>query len=134
MAAADVGSAAGARASDRVELVDEDDRGRRGLRLLEEVANPGGAHADDHLDELRGRHLEEGDAGLARHGASQERLSGAGRTREQDSPWDPSPEPAVLLGIAQEIHDFAELRLGLVDPRDVRERHGLVGGLHTPGP
>jgi hypothetical protein len=36
-----------------VELVDEDDGRRVLLTRLEEIAHAAGAHADDHLDELR---------------------------------------------------------------------------------
>ncbi len=71
----------GPRASDGVELVDEDDRGGGRLGLGEQVAHPAGADADDHLDELGGRHLEEGHLGLARHGAREQRLPGARGTR-----------------------------------------------------
>eukprot|EP00976_Prorocentrum_cordatum_P099412 1191825-Prorocentrum_minimum.AAC.2 len=41
-------------AADGVNLVDEDDAGRLRLRLLEEVAHAGGAHADEELHELGG--------------------------------------------------------------------------------
>src|SRR5207253_6790083 len=37
-------------APDGVDLVDEDDGGGAGLGLLEQVAYPAGAHADEHLD------------------------------------------------------------------------------------
>ena len=73
--------AAGARAADRVELVDEDDRRRGLLGLLEEVAHAGGADADDRLDELGRGAGEERHAGLAGHGAGQQRLARAGLAR-----------------------------------------------------
>src|SRR5438876_10295820 len=61
-----------------VQLVDEDGR-RRGLGgLLEEVAHARRAHADDHLDELRGAQAEEGDASLAGDRAGEEGLPRAG--------------------------------------------------------
>jgi hypothetical protein len=43
-------------AADGVDLVDEDDGGRLGLGLLEEVAHAAGADAHEHLDEVRARH------------------------------------------------------------------------------
>ena len=43
----------------RVELVDEDDAGRLGFGLGEQIAHPRGAHADEHLDELRSGQAEE---------------------------------------------------------------------------
>ena len=39
-------------ATDRVDLVDEDDAGAVLLGLLEQVTHPGGADADEHLDEV----------------------------------------------------------------------------------
>ncbi len=41
--------------ADRVDLVDEDDGRRVGLGLLEQVADPAGADADEHLDEVGAR-------------------------------------------------------------------------------
>jgi hypothetical protein len=50
VAAAHAGAAVPA---DGVDLVDEDDAGAVLLRLLEQVAHPAGADADEHLDEVR---------------------------------------------------------------------------------
>src|SRR5205085_969113 len=50
--AAEARDAGCARASDRVELVDEDDRGRGLLRLREQVTDTRSADADDRLHEL----------------------------------------------------------------------------------
>ena len=50
VAAAQPGAAV---AADRVDLVDEDDRRRVGLGLLEQVAYAAGTDADEHLDEVR---------------------------------------------------------------------------------
>ena len=52
-------------ASDRVDLVDEDDAGRVLLALLEEVAHARGADADEHLDEVGARDREERHVRLA---------------------------------------------------------------------
>ena len=132
VAAGDVRAAGRSRAADRVELVDEDDRGRGGLGLLEQIAHARGADPDDHLDELRGRHLEERNARLAGDRAGQQRLAGSGRAAEQDAARDPAAEPQVLVGVLEEVDDLGELVLGLVDPRHVGERHRLLGGLHPP--
>ncbi len=113
--------AAAALAADRVELVDEDDRGRGLLGLLEEVAHAAGADADDHLDELRRRDREERHVGLAGDGARQQRLAGAGRAGEQDALGDHRAEAAVPVRVAQEVDDLDELVLGLVDAGDVVE-------------
>jgi hypothetical protein len=121
-----------ARAPDRVDLVDEDDRGGCGLRLREEVAYPRRADADDHLDELRGRHREERDARLAGNGSRQQRLAGSRRPGQEDASRDARPEPAVLARLAEEVDDLGQLLLGLVDSRHVLERDALLRRLVLP--
>ena len=90
VAAAESGDARRTRAADRVELVDEDDRRRGLLRLLEQVAHARCADADDRLDELRRRHREERDVGLARDRPREQRLAGAGRAGQQHAVRDPA--------------------------------------------
>ena len=131
--AADPAHVARARAADRVQLVDEDDRRRRLLGLLEQVAHARGAHAHDRLDELRGRNGEEGGVGLARHRACQQRLAGPRRPVEQHAAWDPRAELRVALRVLQEVHDLDQLVLGLVDPGYVVEGDSvLLAGLDPP--
>jgi hypothetical protein len=110
------------RATDRVKLVDEDDRRCRLLGLREQVTHPRCAHPDDRLDELRGRDREERCVRLAGHRASQQRLTRPRRARQQHPVRHPSTQPAVSCGVTQKVHDFGQLRLRLIDPRDVRER------------
>src|SRR5665647_2306037 len=70
VAAAEAGAAVPA---DGVDLVDEDDRRGVLLGLVEQVAHPGRADADEHLDEVRTGDRVERHAGLARDGASRVR-------------------------------------------------------------
>jgi hypothetical protein len=114
--AADAGAAATA---DGVELVDEDDRRARLARLLEQVAHAAGADADEHLHELRGRDGEERHAGLAGHGARQQRLAGAGRADQQHALGDLGADAQVLLRVLQEVDDLLELLLRLGVAGDV---------------
>jgi hypothetical protein len=127
MAATPGEGAAGA--AECIELVDEDDGRRLGARLLEEVAYAGSAHADEHLHELRTADREERHAGLAGHGLRQQRLARAGRPDQQHALGHAAAETAVFLRVLQEVDDFLELGLGLVDAGDVGERH-LGVGLH----
>jgi hypothetical protein len=121
-----------ARAADRVELVDEDD-GRRGLsRFLEQIAHARGSHADDRLDELRGRHGEERCVGFAGDRTRQERLARARLAAQEDAVRNAPTELAVAVRLAQEVHDLAQLVLRLVDPRDVGERHPAAAGRVAP--
>ena len=100
-AAADPGRA------DGVELVDEDDRGRVLARLLEELADPRGAEAGEHLDERRGALRVEVRARRARDGLRDERLPGAGRAVEQDPARHARAEPLEALAVAQELDHLA---------------------------
>ena len=119
VAAAQAGAAL---AADRVDLVDEDDARAVLLGLLEQVAHPGGADADEHLDEVRTRDREERNPGLTRDGAGQQRLAGAGRAVEQHALGDLGAERLIPRRVLQEVLDLVELLDRLVDACDVGER------------
>src|SRR5207247_6730673 len=91
--AAEAGAAV---AADSIDLVHEDDARGGLLRLLEEVADARGADADEHLDEVRAGDREERYARLAGHGTSEQRLTGAGRSVEQQALRDPRGGPREL--------------------------------------
>src|SRR4029450_965390 len=106
--------------ADRVDLVEEHERGSLLLGLLEQLADPRGAQANEHLDELGARHEEERHVGLAGDGAGEKGLAASRRTEEQHALRDPAPEPLVLLRVAQELDDLLELLLRLVHPPERR--------------
>ena len=128
VAAAVAGNAARPRAADRVQLVDEHDRRSVRLRLLEQVPHPRGAYADDRFDELRGGHRVEGNVRLAGDRAREQCLACPGRAGEENAVRDPAAEAPVLVGVAQEVDDLAQLVLRLLDAGDVRERHLVARG------
>ena len=97
------------------------------LRLLEQVADPGRADADEHLDELRTRDREERHAGLACDGAREQGLAGPRRADQQDALRNARAKAAEALALGQEGDDLAQLDLGFVDAGDVVEGHaGLL--------
>ncbi len=111
-----------ARLAERVELVDEDDAGRLGLGLREQVAHARGADADEHLDELGAAQAEEGHLGLAGHGAREQRLARARAGRPAARPSGSGRRGSVyFFGFLQELDDLLQLLLGLVHAGDVRE-------------
>src|SRR6202011_5525712 len=73
-------------AADRVDLVHEDDAGAVLLGLVEEVTDPTGADAHEHLYELGAGDVEEGDAGFPGDRLAEQRLAG---------PRRPAHEPAL---------------------------------------
>ena len=88
-------------AADRVDLVHEDDARRSLLGLLEEVADAAGAHAHEHLDEVRARDREERHTGLAGDRAGEQRLTGARRPVEQHALGNARAEGLELLGFSR---------------------------------
>ena len=119
VAAAHAGAAV---ATHGVDLVDEDDGRGVLLGLLEQVAHPGGADADEHLDEVGAGDRVERHAGLAGDGAGEQRLAGARRAVEQDALGDLGADGLELGGLLEELLDLAELLDGLVAAGDVVER------------
>src|SRR5690606_8948212 len=117
--AADRDAAAGA--ADRVELVDEDDRGRMIASLPEQIADAPRADADDHLDELGRAHREERHARLAGDGAREQGLPGPRRPDEEHALRRGAAEPGVFVRVLEEVDDLDELVLDLVDAGDVVE-------------
>ena len=120
-----------ARAAERVELVDEDDRRRPLARLLEQIAHARRAHADEHLDELRAGDGEERHPGLAGDRAREQRLAGARRADQQHALGNARAEPAVAPRVLEELDDLLQFGLRLVDAGDVGEGHpGLLLDVH----
>jgi hypothetical protein len=117
---------AATRPADRVQLVDEDDRGRGLPRLLEQVADTGRADADDHLDELGRAEAEERDARLSRNRPREEGLAGARRADQQHALRHGPAESLVLGRMLQEVDDLGQLVLGLVYAGDVVEGDGRL--------
>ena len=119
-------------ASDRVDLVHEDDARRVLLGLVEEVADAARADADEHLDELRAADAEERNARLAGDRLAEQRLAGARRADEQHALGDARADRDELVRVLEELDDLVELLLRLVDTRDVDERdRRLVTGEQT---
>src|SRR5208283_2843562 len=102
-----------------INLVNENDRRSRLARLLEQVAHACGAHANEHLDELRATGLEERDLGLAGRGFSQQRLAGARGPDEQHALGDMPAKLPELLWRLQELNDLLEVGNGFIRPTHI---------------
>ena len=118
---------------DRVDFVDEDDARRVLLALLEHVAHAAGADTDEHLHKVRAGNREERHVRLTGDGAREQRLTRAGRPDQQHALGDLAAQALEFLRVLQELDDFLELALGLIDARHVFERDAaLLLGEH-PG-
>ena len=118
MAAAQAGATLTA---DCVDLVDEDDRRRSFLGLLEQVANTRCADADEHLDEVGTGDAEERHARFAGHRTREQRLASARRADEQASARDLRAKGLVFRRVGEEVLDFLHLLDSLIYAGDVVE-------------
>ena len=118
--------AAAAAAADGVELVDEDDAGGVAAGIPEQTPHARRADAGIHLDEVRAAGEEKRHARLARDRPREERLARARRADEQDALRDAPADCREAARLAQEIDDFLDFVLGLVDARHVLERDDVI--------
>ena len=109
-------------ASNRIDLVDEDDARGVLLRLIEHVAHARCADADEHLDEVGAGDREERHLRFARNGPRQQGLAGARGTDHQHALGDLAAEALELRRIFQEVDDLDDLFFRLLDARNVSER------------
>jgi hypothetical protein len=107
--------------AERVEFVDENDRRRVLTRLLEQIAHPGGADADEHLDKLGAGDRKERHPRLAGNGTSEQCLAGPRRADQQHALGRAAAETSVCHGILQKVDDLDQLVLGFVDTGDIGE-------------
>ena len=87
-------------ATDGIQLVDKDDAGGALFGLGEQVADAGGADADEHLDKLGARDRKERHIGFASDSTGEQGLAGARRAHQQHAARDVTTEPGVALGRA----------------------------------
>jgi hypothetical protein len=112
---------AAARPANRVEVVDEDDCRSDVLCLLEQIVDSAGSHADDHLDELRGRDGEERHVCLAGDSPGQQRYAGTRCAGEQGAARHLRTQTLIAVGVAREVHDLQDLlSVGRSRPSSVR--------------
>ena len=126
-----------------VDLVDEHDRRGVRLGLLEQVADPGRADTDEHLNEVRAGNRVERNACLTGHRPGEQGLAGARRAVEQHALGDLGPDGLELRRSLQEILDLLQFLDGLVHAGHVGERRlrGVLGDqlglglaeVHHPG-
>ncbi len=113
----------------RIDLVHEDYAGGSCLGLLEQVAHAGGAHADEHLDEVGAGYGEERHGRLSGHRTGQQRLACARRADKQHALGDLRTQRLELARVGQKLLYLLEFLDGLVSTGHVLERDPrLVAG------
>ena len=107
--------------ADRVDLIDEHDRRRVLLGLIEQVAHTGCADADIQLNEVRTGNRQEGHAGLTCDRLGEQGLTGAGRAYEQNALGNARADRLELGRILQEIDHLLQLCLLLIRAGNILE-------------
>ena len=100
--------------SDRIDLVDEDDRRRDLLCLFKQITDTSRADADIELNKIGAGDREKLNACLPGNGFCEERFTGARRADEQHALGDARTHFRILLGILEEMDDFSQFFLFLV--------------------
>ena len=99
------------------------------LGLLKQVADLGGAAADEHLDELRTRNAKERNARLAGNGLGEQSLTGTRRTNKEGTARQLGADLLVALRLLQKVDDLLERLLSLFLAGDVLKGHAhILGG------
>ena len=89
------------------------------LALLEQVAHTGGAHADEHLHEVRAADAEERHARFASDRFGQEGLARPRRADDQDALRNAPAQLLEFMRILEELDDLDDFFLGLINPGHV---------------
>ena len=100
--------------TDRINFIDEDNRGSNFLCTGYKITHTRSANTDIHLKEFRTSDGEEGSLGFTRHSLRQQGLTGSGRTVEEHTSRNARTDLAELLGGDQELANFFKFLNGLV--------------------
>ena len=107
--------------ADGVDFVDENNAGRGFLALLEHVAHPARADADEHFDEIRAADREERHVRFTGDGAGEQRLAGSRRADQEHAFGNAAAELLKLLRVTQELDQLLDFVLRFLDAGDVLE-------------
>jgi hypothetical protein len=105
--------------SNRIQLINEDNRRSRLPRRRKQLPNPPRTNSDVHLVELGTGGGEEGNAGFACDSASEEGLTRSRGASEENTTRETTTEFLVLRGVLEEVNNFVELVLGFFDTVNV---------------
>ena len=108
-------------AADGVEFVDENDARRLDFCLLEQIAHPRSADADEHLDEIAAADREERHMRFAGDGAREQRFAGTRWADEQNPFGDFRAEGLVAFRVFEKIHDLLQFIFRFIATGNIAE-------------
>ncbi len=110
-------------AADRIQLVDENDARCFLASLLEQLAHPGGSHADEQLDELRSADVEKRHARLPGNRPRQQCLARAGRANQESTLGHAATQALNARGVLEKIDHFLQFFFRLLGSGHIIEGH-----------
>lgn len=120
-------------ASNRIQLVNKDDRRPLLPRRREELPDPPRSDSDVHLVELGSGGREERHSGLARYGTSEEGLARSGRTGKEYAARETTSELLIPGRVLQEVNDLEQFVLGFFHAVDVFKGRAAAVGVGRVG-
>ena len=117
-----------------IDFIDENDRRRRALGLIEQIAHAARAHAHKHLHKIRTGNREEGHARFARNRAGQQRFARARRAHQKYALGNARAHLGEPIRRLQEFHNFLQLVALFIRARHILECDAVFGRIGQTGP
>src|SRR5260221_4843379 len=117
-----------------IDLINEDDAGRRLLGLVEEVTHTARANSDQHFDEFRAAHREERHARFAGNGTRKQRLTSSRRSDQQHSTGNLSTQALELMRRLQKFDHLNKISFIFINACYIGKRHARPIFYHHFGP
>ncbi len=105
--------------TESIQFIDEDNAWSLVLGLREKVSHSRCTDPDKHLYKIRAAHAEKGYPRFASNCFRKESLSCSRRTHQEDPPGNSSSQFLKSFGYLEEIDDFFQFLLGLIDARHI---------------
>ena len=115
-----------AASTDRIDLINEDDRRRFLFRLTEEIPHTAGSYAHKHLHEIATRHREERYVRFTCNGFGEQGLTRSRRAYQECAFRNFRTDLGVFLGVLQKLHDLLYLLFGTVQTCYIFEGHFVL--------
>ena len=108
--------------TDRIDFVNENNRGTMRFGLIEQIAYSTGANANEHLDKVRTRNVEERNACFSGYGARQQRFTSSRIAQQQHAAWNLGAQRLELFGVFQKVDGLPAIPAWLLQRRRHRRK------------
>lgn len=106
---------------DRIQFINEENAGRGFLGACEEITDPAGPNAHQHLDKFRAGQAEKGHIGFSGNRSGKQGFAGSGWPNEQDASGNLADQALKAPGCFQKLDDLDQLIFGFVHASYIRK-------------